>query len=418
MGGWRSPCWGVTMETADVVIVGAGPAGLAAAAELRRLGVPRVVVLEREAAAGGIPRHCGHYPFGMREFHRVLRGPDYAARLVARATAAGVEIRTRTSVTALHPGGRLELTGPDGLGEIAARAVLLATGVRETSRAQRLIGGEKPGGILPTGALQGIVYLNGQRPFRRPVILGSELVAFSALLTCRHAGIRPVAMVEPNARITARSPAVWLARLMGVPVMTASAIDRVLGRDRVEEVVVQSPGGPQHLAADGVIVTGAFRPEATLLRASHLELDAGSGGPVIDRWGRLSDPAYFAAGNLLRAVETAGWSWAEGQRAARAIHAALAGRLPAPGGLRLQLEGAAIKLALPQVLVGGPAGDGAADHLQLRLNRAAKGRLRLMQDGACLVERRLNALPERRIRLPIPALRGDGPLTLVLDEVP
>ena len=94
------------METADVVIVGAGPAGLAAAAELRRLGVPRVVVLEREAAAGGIPRHCGHYPFGMREFHRVLRGPDYAARLVALATAAGVEIRTRTSVTALHPGGQ------------------------------------------------------------------------------------------------------------------------------------------------------------------------------------------------------------------------------------------------------------------------------------------------------------------------
>ncbi len=114
---------------------------------------------------------------------------------------------------------------------LSARAVLLATGVRETSRAARLIGGEKPGGVMSTAALQGIVYLNHQRPFLRPVIVGTELVAFSALLTCRHAGIKPVAMIEAGDRITARSPMIWLARLMGVPVYLRSQVTAILGRD-------------------------------------------------------------------------------------------------------------------------------------------------------------------------------------------
>ena len=164
-------------------------------------------MLEREATAGGIPRHCGHYPFGMREFHRVLRGPDYAARLVKAALAAGVTLRTRhhRHRAAARRGGRGHQRR--GAETLRAKAVLLATGVRETSRAARLIGGEKPGGVMSTGALQGIVYLNHQRPFRQPVILGTELVAFSALLTCRHAGIKPLAMVEPGRRITALSPA-------------------------------------------------------------------------------------------------------------------------------------------------------------------------------------------------------------------
>lgn len=403
------------MAEHEVIVVGAGPAGLSAATELARAG-RRVLVLEREAEAGGIPRHCGHYPFGMREFHRLLRGPDYAARLRATALAAGVEIRTRTTVTALLPGGRLEITDDSGPATLAAQAVLLATGVRETSRAARLIGGEKPGGVIPTAALQGIVYLNHQRPFRRPVILGSELVAFSALLTCRHAGIRPVAMVEPGPSITTRSPAIWLARLMGVPVHLRSDIAAIHGRARVEGVTLTTPAGPLDLAADGVIVTGGFRPDAALLRGSHLEVDAASGGPVIDAWGRLSDPAYFAAGNLLRGVETAGWCWDEGRRTARAILAALEGRLPVAGVSRLVLAHPALRLAVPQML--GPAAEGAPyDRLQIRLAAPAKGRLRLMQEGRELASARLDSLPERRLSLPLAGM-GSGPVTLTIEEAP
>lgn len=402
------------MTEPEVIVVGAGPAGLAAATELARAG-RRVLLLEREAEAGGIPRHCGHYPFGMREFHRLLRGPDYAARLRATALAAGVELRSRTTVTALLPGGRVEITDDSGPATLTAPAVLLATGVRETSRAARLIGGEKPGGVIPTAALQGIVYLNQQRPFRRPVILGSELVAFSALLTCRHAGIRPVAMVEPGPRITVRSPAIWLARLMGVPVHLRSDIAAIHGRARVEGVTLTTPEGPLDLAADGVIVTGGFRPDAALLRGSHLEVDAASGGPVIDAWGRLSDPAYFAAGNLLRGVETAGWCWDEGRRTARSILAALEGRLPVAPASRLVLAHPALRLAVPQML--GAAEGAPYDRLQIRLDAPAKGRLRLLQEGREIASARIDSLPERRLSLPLSGL-GSGPVTLTLGEAP
>jgi NADPH-dependent 2,4-dienoyl-CoA reductase/sulfur reductase-like enzyme len=408
------------MVQTDVIVVGAGPAGLSAATALAQLGVT-VTVLDREAAAGGIPRHCNHPPYGLREFRRLMRGPAYAQRLVAEAKAAGVTIRTQATVTALHPGGRIDVTSPQGIETLSARAVLLATGVRETSRAARLIGGEKPGGVMSTGALQGIVHLNGQRPFQRPVILGTELVAFSALLTCRHAGIKPVAMIEPARRITARSPAIWLARLMGVPVLLEATVDAIHGRTRVEGVQIDRRGTLQDLATDGVIVSGGFRPEATLLRLSHLEVDTGSGGPVIDPWGRLSDPAYFAAGNLLRGVETAGWCWAEGRRVARAIHAALQDRLPDAKAARLRLASDAVRLVVPQLLPlarpePGAIDSGAADRLQLRLARPAKGRLRLMQDGVCLMDRRIDSLPERRITLPLPALRNASDVTLTLEE--
>ncbi len=406
-------------ETADVVIVGGGPAGLAAATELRRRGIGRVVVLEREGAAGGIPRHCGHYPFGMREFHRVLRGPDYAARLVARAAAAGVEIRTHTTVTALAPGGRLSLTTPDGVREMTGRAILLATGVRETSRSGRLIGGEKPGGVLSTGALQGLVYLNGQKPFARPAIVGSELVSFSALLTCRHAGIRPVAMIEAGPRPVALAPASLLARAMGVPFLARTSVEAILGRDRVERLVLAGADGRREIEADGVIVSGAFRPEATLLAGSHLAVDPATRGPEVDPFGRLSDPCYFAAGNLLRPVETAGWSWSEGVAAARSIVAALAGGLPErSAGLRVRLASDALKLALPQVLLPGTASPEATDRLQVRLARPARGRLVLKRGEATIAARRIESRPERRILLRVPPLAaaGEGGLRLELEE--
>jgi NADPH-dependent 2,4-dienoyl-CoA reductase/sulfur reductase-like enzyme len=398
----------------DVIVIGSGPAGLAAATDLAKAGC-RVTVLEREAQAGGIPRHCGHYPYGLREFHRLMRGPEYAARLVVAAGAAGVTIRTGTTVTALKPGGVIDITDEAGLATLTGRAVLLATGVRETSRAARLIGGDKPGGVLSTGALQGMVYLNHQKPFARPVILGTELVAFSALLTCRHAGIRPVAMIEPAARITARSPVVWLARVMRVPIRLGSDIARIHGRTQVDRVTLSTPAGPQDLPADGVIVTGGFRPDAMLLRGSHLEVDPASGGPVIDRWGRLSDPAYFAAGNILRGVETAGWCWAEGRRTARAIISALEGRLPPPGGVRVALDHPALGLAVPQV-IGAAGPDAPQNRLQIRLNQPVKGRLLLMQGGVALASARIDSLPERRLSLPLPSGPGTGPMTLSIEE--
>jgi len=393
-------------DEVDILIVGGGPAGLAAAAELAPHR--RVLVLEREPEAGGIPRHCGHYPFGMREFHRLMRGPDYARALVARAQAAGARIATRVDVTALHPGPAVSVTGDAGVARISALHVLLATGVRESSRVQRLIGGEKPGGVLPTGALQGMVYLEGRRPFRNPVIFGSELVSFSAIMTCRHAGIRPVAMIEEEPRAIARWPAAIYPRLHGIPLHLSTRIAAIEGRERVEAVVVEGPAGQQRIEADGVIVSGRFRPEATLLAGSHLARDAGTGGPRIDRRGRCSDPGFLAAGNLLRAAETAGWCWAEGRAVARAL---LAGE-EAPQAVEITPEGDALAWVVPQVAGAG----GGLDRIQIGLARPARGHLSLRQNGVEIASRRIDSRPKRRILMSLPQVTGDAPLTLHLEE--
>jgi hypothetical protein len=298
--------------------------------------------------------------------------------------------------------------------------VLVATGVREKSRAARLIGGTKPGGVHSTGALQGLVYLDGIRPFRRPVILGTELVSFSALLTCRHAGIKPVAMIEPNSRVTAWGAASLLPRLLGVPVMRDSALTRICGGSRVEAVEVRERHGKTRLIeTDGVIVSGEFLPEATLLRDGHIAIDYLSGGPEFDQYLRLSDPDYFAAGNLLRPVETAGWCWAEGRAVARVIVRSLAGALPAPqAGLSLLVTGSALKYAVPQRVVVDAAG-GAVRHLQLRVTKPVRGSIAISHEGRQVLSRRIAAQPERRILLPLDmlprGLTGHAEITITED---
>lgn len=401
----------------DVAIVGAGPAGLSAAVALKRAGLARVLVLEREGEAGGVPRHCGHPPYGLFEFGRIMTGPRYAKTMVARALRAGVEIAVGTTVTALEKGPLLRIASAEGAATIAARKVLLATGVRETSRAARAIGGTKPGGVMNTGALQGLVYLKGMVPFRRPVIVGSELVAFSAILTCRHAKIRPVAMVEPNAACTARWPCALFPQLLGIALHRASALEAIHGSHRVEAVTLRrADGSSQTLQTDGVILCGGFRSDAVLVRDSHLERDAGSGGPVVDQFGRTSDPDVFAAGNLLRPVETAGWCAREGARIARAIAQALAGALPPPSPALCISPGASgLALCVPQRLVPG-AREGPG--LELRAARAMRGRLALRAGGVTLASRMIDTRPERRVLFPLHALPPDvaGEASFVLEE--
>ena len=408
----------------DVAVIGGGPSGLAAATQIARSGPFRVVVLEREPEAGGIVRHCGHSPFGMREFHRVLRGPSYAARLVQGARQAGVEIHTGTTVVRLERFGRLALSTPHGNGEIEARRVIVATGVREKPRSARLIGGARAAGICNTGALQSMVYLKGRRPFSRPVIIGTELVAFSALLTCRHAGIRPVAMIEKAARVTARWPSGMLPRALGVELALQTrliSIDTAEGdAGRVGAVTIENQSGTRRrMACDGVILSGDFLPEATLARLGPLELDPGTGGPIVDQWGRCSDPAYFATGNQLRAVETAGWSWAEGVRCGAAVAADLLQGLPFQvAESEVVTHGPLLKYAMPQRLNTQNSDIPAAhERIQLRITAPFSGRLLVRQDGKTILEKRLRTRPERRIVLPIaPLLRhhSTAPIDITL----
>ncbi len=407
----------------DVAVVGGGPAGLAAATRLRALGAGSVLVLDREPEAGGIPRHCGHYPFGLREVHRLMKGPDYARRLVTDALAAGVEIHTGVTVVRLESGPALALTTADGPCRLQARAVLLATGARETSRAGRLIGGDRPLGVLSTGALQAMVYLGHRAPFRRPLILGTELVSFSAILTCRHQQIRPAGMVEARTRPTAFRLAPLLPRLLGIPVWYRTEVVAIHGRQRVEGVTLRtaSPGGPERawtVEADGVIVSGGFTPESTLVRHGLLAVDPATGGPVVDQFGATSEPGIHAAGNLLRPIETAGWSWREGYTIAEVIArrlSAASSHAPATlsGSARRQLtvSGRApeIRYVMPQRLTLPPMGSAEWDPdgfgaLQVRVTRSCRGKLTVRQGGRMLWRRPVRAVPEQRLLIPLAPL--------------
>ena len=403
------------VDTCTVAVVGGGTAGLALATELRKLGVSDVVVLEREPAAGGVPRHCGHYPFGVRELKRLKKGPDYARTLVQNATKAGVDIRTGTTVTALHPGGRLGISSAEGETELQASRVVLCTGVRESSRAQRFLSGQRPQGVMSTGALQSMVFLHGQRPFRRPVILGTELVSFSAIMTCRHMGIRPVAMIEENPRVTVRGFMRPYPAMMGVPVHFNTRNLRILGDETVQAVQYTGPDGTlQTIKTDGVIVTGKFRPEAALLHASHIDVDPGTGGPSIDQYGRTSDPSYFSTGNLLRPVETSSWCWHEAVEAARRVADDLSTPIGEVTSTPLQPAHPAIRFVVPQTLA---ATDrlGAMENLQIRLSEPASGHLSITHNGQTLWSDFLDTRPERRILAPMaPILKTPltGPVKL------
>ncbi|MBS0233219.1 MAG: FAD-dependent oxidoreductase [Proteobacteria bacterium] len=389
------------VRSADVLVVGAGPAGLSAATRLRNIGVASVIVVERELQAGGIPRHCGHPPFGIREFGRVLTGPAYARRLIDRAVNSGVELMLGCAVVAIDYAEDIIVTCASSRGPltIIAKRVILATGAREKPRSARLVSGDRPIGVLNTGALQEYVYLQHLAPFRRPLIVGTELVALSSLLTCRKIGAHPVAMIESRDRPTVRRLSMALPRLLGVPVRYKTHLAAIVGKSRIEAVTLLSADGTlEDVACDGVLFTGGFQPEAALARSAGLQIDEGTGGPTIDQFARTSEPRIFAAGNILHPVETAGWSWREGRRIGEFVSRDLDGQLPPPRGAIQLRPGTGIRYVVPQRLVPG---GGGFDHLQLRAKASVSGALIADSGGKQIGKQPLKSAPERRILVPL-----------------
>lgn len=397
----------------DVAIVGGGPAGLGAAMALRRAGIKSVVVIEREAEAGGVPRHCGHPAFGVREFGRPMSGPGYARALVGKARAAGVEILTGHSVVALEPEGRLAIANPEGALAITARRVILATGARESTRAARLVSGDRPLGVLNTGALQAYVYLQGLAPFRRPVIVGTELVSLSAIWTCLAHGIRPQAVIAEGDRAVARWPMGLFPHLLGIPVHYNAQVETINGTGRVDGVRVSRNGRTSlEIACDGVLLTGHFVPEASLMRSGHIAVDRNSGGPAVDQFHRCSDPSYFATGNLLRGIETAGWCHREGLALGRRVAADLSATPELTATIPITVA-PQLKYAVPQRLTPGISVD--APPLQLRLAEPFSGELVVTSGSRELLRRPLRSRPERRILVPLSNLSGaHDPITIRL----
>jgi thioredoxin reductase len=319
---------------ADVLIVGAGPAGLAAAIELRRLGAGRILVADREGEAGGIPRHSAHTGYGLRDLRRMMTGPAYARHYARAAEQAGAEIRAQATVTGWAEDRVAIVTSPDGVETISARAVLLATGCRERPRTARLVPGDRPPGVMTTGELQQRVYLAGQRLPGRALVVGAEHVSFSAMVTLAHAGADVVALVTEQPRQQSYAAfALGAAARWHVPVWTSTAVRLVRGRPRLTGVDVADlrTGAVRRVECETLVFTGDWIPDHEQARLAGAAIDPGTRGPAVDTGLETSVPLVFAAGNLVHAAETADVAALGGRHAARHIAAALAvSRPPSP----------------------------------------------------------------------------------------
>jgi thioredoxin reductase len=312
----------VQTVTTDVLIVGAGPAGLAGAIELKRLGVGKVLVVDREKEAGGIPRHSNHIGFGIADMHRFLTGPAYAARYVRLAQEHGVELRTETTVTNWQKGTNLSATSPLGLLNIEAQAVLLATGCRERPRAARLIPGNRPQGVFTTGMLQNLVYVQHQSIGKCAVVIGAEHVSFSAVLTLRHAGANVLALVTDFSR----HQSFFQYKLISadryrVPIYTNMRLTHIIGQKRVEaiELTDARDGSVRQIACDTVVFTGDWIPDCELAFYGGLSMDQKSKAPSVNQFLQTSRTGVFAAGNVIHAAETADVAALSGRYAARQV---------------------------------------------------------------------------------------------------
>jgi NADPH-dependent 2,4-dienoyl-CoA reductase/sulfur reductase-like enzyme len=376
----------------DVLVVGAGPAGLAAAIELKKLGCGSVVVVEREKVAGGIPRHCYHTGFGIRDLKRITSGPKYAAHYVRQAMKAGITILTETTAIGWNEALEIQVTSPNGVHHLSPRAVLLATGCRERPRPARFVPGDRPAGIYTTAALQQLVYLRSQKVGSRAVVIGAEHVSFSAVDTLSSSGCATIAMItEFPDHQTYRPFHWWVAGRKKIPVRTRCKLVGINGRSRVESVeYIDLQTQQRHtIACDTVIFTGDWIPDGEFARFGGLAINKWTKGPEIDQGLCTSRPGVFAAGNLLRGAEMADTAAAEGRYAAGQIMRYLdSPNWPAPQSRIPITPLSPLKWVSPNTI--DPHGGGSLPRNQLvfRVDSfLGKGQVQLLSESRVIAER-------------------------------
>ena len=299
--------------TCDVLVIGSGPAGLAAAYQARGSGAERVLVIERNRELGGILPQCIHNGFGLRVFQSDLTGPEYAGRWMRQARDAGVDFSLDTMVLSIDKGLRVVATNSRwGLMEIEAGAIVLAMGCRERPRGALAIPGTRPAGIYTAGTAQRLVNMEGYMPGSRFVILGSGDIGMIMARRLTLEGAQVVAMVEILPYISGlRRNLVQCVRDFDIPLHLCTMVSNVRGKERVKAVTISQvnerwqplPGTERELACDTLLLSVGLIPENELSRTAGVAIDPLTGGPYVDERYATGVPGIYAAGNAVHVYD-------------------------------------------------------------------------------------------------------------------